>query len=66
MNLVINGENIELKNSSNVAEMLTEREVTGTMFVVEKNKEIVQKEDYENTTIAENDIFEMVGFFGGG
>ena len=69
MNMIkvkINGKDIELKNSSNVAEMLLERNVTGSMFVVEKNMEIVQKENYSQTPIIENDSFEIVGFFGGG
>lgn len=61
----INGKDIELENSSTVAEMLQERNVTGTMFVVEKNLEIVPKDKY-HTTIEENDSFEIVGFFGGG
>lgn len=66
MNIIINGKNIELENSSNVAQMLQERDVTGTMFVVEKNLTIVPKENYSETLIAENDSFEIVGFFGGG
>lgn len=66
MNLVINGENIELKNSSNIAEMLVERGLNGSMFVIEKNKEIVQKEDYFKTPLTESDIVEVVSFFGGG
>ena len=66
MNVIINGQNIELKDSSTIAEMLWERKVTGAMFVVEKNKEIVQKEDYAQTLIQESDSFEIVGFFGGG
>lgn len=64
--VIINGKNIELKNSSTVAQMLLEREITGSMFVVEKNLEIVSKEDYEKTKVGENDSFEIVGFFGGG
>ncbi|MFA7659046.1 MAG: sulfur carrier protein ThiS [Candidatus Gastranaerophilaceae bacterium] len=66
INVKINGKNIELKNSSNVEQMLDERKVTGTMFVVEKNLEIVPKEKYSQTPVAENDSFEIVGFFGGG
>lgn len=66
MNVIINGNNVELKNSLNVAEMIVERGVSGSMFVVEKNGEIVQKSDYSTTPIKEGDVFEIVGFFGGG
>lgn len=62
----INGKNIELENSSTVAEMLQEREVTGTMFVVEKNLKIVPKESHQTEKIQSGDSFEIVGFFGGG
>lgn len=66
MNVIINGKNIKLENASNVAQMLEERNVAGAMFVVEKNLEIVPKENYAETPIKENDSFEIVGFFGGG
>lgn len=62
----INGNDIELENSSTVEEMLNERQVTGTMFVVEKNLEIVTKENYALTSVENGDSFEIVGFFGGG
>lgn len=66
INVTINGKDIELSNSLTVEQMLTEREVTGTMFVVEKNLLIVPKENYSGTPVAEGDKFEIVGFFGGG
>lgn len=62
----INGNDIELGNSSTVSQMLQERNVTGSMFVVEKNLEIVLKENYSQTGIKNGDSFEIVGFFGGG
>lgn len=63
--IVINGKNIELENTSTVEDLVTERSISG-MFVIEKNKEIIQKEDYATTPVKENDILEIVGFFGGG
>ena len=64
--VTINGNDIELEKSFNVQEMLIERQVTGSMFVVEKNREIIHKENYAQTLVEKNDIFEIVGFFGGG
>lgn len=66
MNVRINGKNVELKNVSNIQELIEEREIKGSMFVVEKNMEIVSKEKYSVTPVKEGDIFEIVGFFGGG
>lgn len=62
----INGSDIELETSSTVEQMLQERNVTGAMFVVEKNLEIVPKEKYAETEVNAGDSFEIVGFFGGG
>lgn len=66
INVTINGKNLELTNSLTVEQMLVEREVSGTMFVVEKNLQIVAKENYSDTPVEEGDVFEIVGFFGGG
>ena len=61
----INGNEIELENVSTIMEMLEARKVTGDMFVVEKNLEIIPKDKYD-TKIENNDVIEIVGFFGGG
>jgi len=66
INVKINGNDIELFSSATIADMLVEREVTGKMFVVEQNLKIIQKEEYSTIAIKENDIIEIVGFFGGG
>ena len=66
INVKINGNDIVLENSSTVAEMLQEREVSGSMFVVEKNLQIVSKENYSSEGVQSGDSFEIVGFFGGG
>lgn len=65
LSVVINGKDIELENTSTVEDLVIERSVSG-MFVIEKNKEIIQKENYAKTPVKENDVFEIVGFFGGG
>ena len=66
INIKINGKDIELNQASTIAQMLEEREVSGKMFVVEQNLKIIQKEEYSTTEVKENDIIEIVGFFGGG
>jgi len=62
----INGKEVEIQEKSTVQSMLDQRNVTGTMFVVEKNLEIIQKNQYQKILVQENDHFEIVGFFGGG
>lgn len=62
----VNGKEVEIKENSTIQEFIQERQVTGTMFVIEKNLKIVQKEEYSTERIANGDKIEIVGFFGGG
>lgn len=66
MKVTVNGRGVELKNSRTVAEFIIERNITGKMFVIEKNLEIIQKGDYDKAEINEGDVIEIVGFVGGG
>jgi thiamine biosynthesis protein ThiS len=66
MKITVNGREVELSNSATIADFVVERAVTGTMYVIEKNKKIVNKEDYASEPINEGDALELVGFVGGG
>lgn len=66
INIIVNGKEVEIQENSTVADFIEERKVTGTMFVIEKNLQIVQKQDYQTEKIAQGDKIELVGFFGGG
>lgn len=62
----VNGKEVEIQENSTVQDFIIERMVTGTMFVIEKNLKIVQKDEYTTEKILEGDKIELVGFFGGG
>lgn len=62
----VNGREVKIQENSTVQDFIIERKVTGTMFVIEKNLKIVQKNDYLTEKITEGDKIELVGFFGGG
>lgn len=62
----INGKEIEVDEDSTVQGLIEQRQITGTMFVIEKNLQIVPKDKYNEIVIKENDNLEIVGFFGGG
>lgn len=62
----VNGKEIEINDNSTVADFIEQRQVTGTMFVIEKNLKIVQKDNYSTEKIQPGDKIEIVGFFGGG
>ncbi len=62
----VNGNDVEINEHSTVQDFVEERKVTGAMFVIEKNREIVQKQDYISERLANGDKIEIAGFFGGG
>lgn len=62
----VNGKEVEIQEDSTIATFIIEKQVTGTMYVIEKNLKIVQKEDYSKEKIEPGDKLEIVGFFGGG
>lgn len=64
--ITVNGNEVEIAENSTVAGFLKERAVSGKMFAVEKNLEIINKDRYDTEPIKSGDIIEIVGFFGGG
>lgn len=62
----VNGNEVEIEENSTIHEFIEERKVTGTMFVIEKNLKIVQKDEYSTEKLFNGDKIEIVGFFGGG
>lgn len=68
MNIIVNGEPLELAISIDTVEkLIAHLELAKRrFFIVEKNREVVKKEDYATTIIGSGDQFEIVHFVGGG
>ncbi|GLV64828.1 thiamine biosynthesis protein ThiS [Bacillus mycoides] len=67
MNLKINGNQIEVPASvKTVAELLIHLELDNRIVVVERNKDILQKDDHKDTSVFDGDQIEIVTFVGGG
>ncbi|KFM98554.1 thiamine biosynthesis protein ThiS [Bacillus clarus] len=67
MNLKINGKQIEIPASvKTVAELLTHLGLDKKIVVVERNKDILQKDDHQDTSVFDGDQIEIVTFVGGG
>lgn len=67
MNLIINGENKKLSGGiSTVLCVLDELKLNPRITIVEKNKEIVNKDQYGETPVADGDIIELIRYMGGG
>ncbi|GIN22489.1 MAG TPA: thiamine biosynthesis protein ThiS [Bacillus bacterium] len=66
MEITLNGNSYELpEDVSNVQQLLEHLELSKRIVIVEVNKEIVQKDDYDRP-IRDRDEVEMIHFVGGG
>ncbi|AST90441.1 sulfur carrier protein ThiS [Sutcliffiella cohnii] len=67
MKVTINGELIELPNDiRTVEDLLAHFHLDQKVVIVEKNRDILQKESHPSVTLAEGDQLELVHFVGGG
>jgi sulfur carrier protein len=66
MQIVLNGENLETKDSSSIAELLTQLGIGLDRVAVEVNLDIVSKARYDIHALADGDRVEIVHFVGGG
>ena len=66
MKLKINGEESEIADGLTVTTLLEELKIRPARVVVERNREIVAREVYGITRLADGDMLEIVHFVGGG
>lgn len=64
--LTVNGKERSLPPRTSVADLLRRLDLTPGTVVVERNREIVQRELYDEVTLEEGDSLELVHFVGGG
>jgi sulfur carrier protein len=62
----VNGKPREVTNGQTVRELLESLDLKPGMVVVELNREILERDRYEEFTIGEGDTIELVHFVGGG
>jgi thiamine biosynthesis protein ThiS len=66
MTIFINGEARELEGVSTLAGLLDALELPKQRVAIELNKQVIRKQEWDATNIAENDKVEVVHFVGGG
>jgi len=66
MKVKINGEDMEIEAGLSLGALLDQLQVRPGRVVVERNRDIVPRDAYGTTTLAEGDILEIVHFVGGG
>ena len=62
----LNGDPYEIKNGTNLNELLNKLKIQRNKVAVEVNGEIVEKNKYVNLILNKNDKVEIVHFIGGG
>ena len=66
MRLKINGEERDIADGVNLSGLLEQLQIRPGRVVVERNKEIVPRESFGATMLADGDVLEIVHFVGGG
>ena len=62
----VNGEPMRLPAGASVADLLERLKVATPRVAVERNREILPKSRYGETTLADGDVLEVVELVGGG
>jgi sulfur carrier protein len=66
MEVTINGERRELPAGINVSELLERLSLKASRVVVELNRDVLPRDRYGATPVAEGDFLELVEIVGGG
>ena len=66
MNIVVNGETLEVKNDITIEELLQQLAIKDKVMAVAVNMEIVKKDNWQEYKIKNNDKLELLHFVGGG
>ncbi|MEH7384549.1 sulfur carrier protein ThiS [Bacillus sp. JJ1521] len=67
MSIIVNGRQIDLPETiQNVQGLLSHYNLENRIVVVEVNKDIVMKNNYETTGLSKGDVVEIIHFVGGG
>ncbi|EHK70070.1 MULTISPECIES: sulfur carrier protein ThiS [Pseudomonadaceae] len=66
MQILLNGESLELPDGATVADLLVRLDLTGRRVAVERNLDIVPRSQHATTALADGDRLEVVHAIGGG
>ncbi len=66
MNIVLNGKPRDVAENVTLAELLDQLAIDMQEVAIERNLQVVMKQDYKETALAEGDTVEIVRFVGGG
>ena len=64
--VTVNGETRQVQSGALLADLLQELGIGERRVAVELNKEIIKREQYEQTVLGDGDVLEIIEFVGGG
>lgn len=66
MNITVNGETRAIDAGATLQQLLDTLDVNCDALVVQRNDDIIARDDFATTALAEGDALELVRFVGGG
>lgn len=66
MNIILNGQNKKIDDSTNIEKLLISLNLDNKRLAVEVNQEIIPRADFDRFTLSELDKVEIVQAIGGG
>ena len=66
MRVYVNGEAKELSDRISLSELITQLNLPAERIAVELNRNVVRRNDWSTTMLADDDSLEIVHFVGGG
>ncbi len=66
MTLLVNGQERSVADGSTLADLVRELDLSGKPIAVERNREVVPKVRFHETSLHEGDRLEIVSLVGGG
>lgn len=66
MEIEVNGNTVQLSESLSVMEFLHLRDIDSDTMVIELNKKILKKDDWQKTVLGNGDQLEIIQIVGGG
>ena len=66
MTVIVNGEARDISPGASISDLLEAFELDGAALVVQLNEDIIERDQFDNLLLGENDQVELVQFVGGG
>lgn len=66
MNVNVNGKQTDVAGGTSIVMLLSQFNITSPMTIVEVNREVVAREQWDGRTLREGDEIEIIQLMGGG